>query len=151
MRNILFIVILFVLYSCKTNNNLGNNFYLLEGDRKEDRVIVFCSNKNGIGCDGGLYVVPSYKNHFDSKGNYSEYVLSAKSDKNWIIVETEMVNEKTERYWLVNKHFYMDKNKCDQIDCNSLIQEHVLGPFTHVELLSHLKEYKIMINQSDIK
>ncbi|MEN2436737.1 hypothetical protein AAH994_15070, partial [Weeksellaceae bacterium A-14] len=80
----------------------------------------------------------------------SEYVLSAKSDKNWIIVETEMLNEKTERYWLVDKRFSMDMNKCDQIDCNSLIQKHILGPFTHRELLLHLKEYKIMIDQSDI-
>jgi len=58
------IILIGILSSCNTNN-LGDNIYLLEGDRREDRIIVECTGKSFGDCIGGTYLVPTaYLEHF---------------------------------------------------------------------------------------
>jgi hypothetical protein len=43
------------------DHSLGNNLSLLDGDKEQDRVIVFCLGRSAGACSGGIYVVPSYE------------------------------------------------------------------------------------------
>ena len=112
--------------------DLGNNIVLLEGDRKEDRIIVFCSSPNSNNCYSGVYIVPSlYSNHMDLKGNYEEYVENAKSNSNWIIVKTKMVSTNINRYWIIDKDFKLNVERCGkELDCAKLLQRQVTGPLS---------------------
>src|SRR5690606_25133599 len=94
--------IIYLMASCGCDfygsHDLGNNFSLLEGDKLEDRVIVYCAgNKSGC-CTGGMSVIPTYEEHYDADGKYLEYVEEAKSNERWIIVKTVQKNNKF-RYW----------------------------------------------------
>jgi len=84
-----------MLSSCNSNNNLGDNIYLLEGDRREDRIIVECTGKSFGDCIGATYLVPTaYKEHFNKNGDYSEFVDSVKSDNDYVIATTASVRKR---------------------------------------------------------
>lgn len=134
-----------ILESCcnfQGSHDLGNNFALLEGDTKEDRIIIFCSpRENDSCCRSGLYVLPTYENHYDEKGNYLEYVVKAESDNNWIIIKT---NKKASiRYWFLNKNFELDQ-KFNQSplpreladELKEILNSQIIGPLD-------LKDFKI--------
>ena len=95
----LFLTILFFITSCNCwkemwgDHPLGNNLSLLEGDRKEDRIIVYCSGRDAGACHGGIFVVPTYARHMDRSGNYAEYVETVKSNEKWVIVKTHRIEE----------------------------------------------------------
>ena len=108
------------------DNDLGDNFSLLEGDRLEDRIIVLCSGRSGGACNAGTAIVPVYERHMNREGNYAEYVKSAKSDDKFIVAKTLQIKGKKENYWIVAKGFTLDN--CYKFNCDSIIQSHVEGP-----------------------
>lgn len=108
---------------------LGNNLSLLEGDTKEDRIIVYCTGRSGGACISGIPVVPTYKRHYDSSGqNYAEYVEEATSNKKWVIAKTFQIKEKKENYWIISKNFNIENLDCAKVNCDSILQSHVIGP-----------------------
>ena len=124
------ITIITVLVSCReifSNHSLGSNFSLMEGDKKEDRIIVYCAGKEENECNGGTFVIPRYKDHMIN-GKYAEYVETAKSNNNWIIAKTFQMHAKLEKYWIINKNFTIANLNCDKINCDSIIQSQVIGP-----------------------
>jgi hypothetical protein len=123
------------------DNDLGDNFSLLEGDRTEDRVIVYCSGRSAGACIAGTFIVPSYSRHMDTNGHYAEYVETAKSNDNFIIARTNVLNEKKANYWIINKDFEIAN--CDNINCDSIIQSHVLGPLNLSEFQKKASELNI--------
>jgi len=123
------------------DNDLGNNFSLLEGDRIEDRIIVFCGGRSAGACMSGIPIVPVYSRQFDSEGHYAEYVESAKSNNDFIIARTLQVNDKRENYWIISKSFNLDN--CDKVKCDSLIQSHVFGPLEQNEFQKKISELKV--------
>ena len=123
------------------DNDLGDNFSLLEGDRTEDRIIVYCSRRSADACMAGSPIVPKYSRHMDSEGHYAEYVETAKSNDNFIIAKTLKIKAKRANYWIISKDFGIDN--CDKINCDSIIQSHVLGPFDQNEFQKKISELKI--------
>lgn len=84
--------------------SLGNNIYMLEWDGG-GRIIVQGINIVGNTCYGGEPLIPFYENRYDSIGNYTEYVVDAKSDNNWIIVKTEEKSKRQRKYYIIDKSF----------------------------------------------
>lgn len=134
------------------SHNLGANFVLLEGDRLEDKVIIYCSNKKEKCCTGGVYVIPKYENHYNEQGAYAEYVELAKSDGHLIIAKTIQLNNSTESYWIIDKNFelpekFMDwpleENIAKEFDV--LIQSQVMGPMNLDEFNKKLHEINASI------
>jgi hypothetical protein len=142
---ILLFFTVFALSSCWRqmwgDNDLGDNFSLLEGDRIEDRIIVYCSGRSGGACMAGTYIVPVYSRHMDSAGHYAEYVETAKSNDDFIVAKTLLVKDKTANYWIINKDFKIDS--CEKINCDSLIQTHVVGPLDKDEFQKKISELKL--------
>jgi hypothetical protein len=141
----------FVFCSCSRqawgDNDLGDNFSLLEGDRIEDRIIVYCSGRSGGACMVGTYIVPVYSRHMDSTGHYAEYVESATSNDDFIIAKTLQLQDKRENYWIIDKGFSIDN--CDKINCDSLIKSHVIGPIDKGEFQKRTFELKINLKLDD--
>src|SRR5688572_26018091 len=83
--------LILVTFSCRQmwgDNDLGDNFSLLEGDKIHDRVIVYCSARSAGACIAGTFIVPIYSRHMDSNGRYAEYVETAKANDKFIIART---------------------------------------------------------------
>ena len=119
------------------SHNLGNGLYLLEGDKIEDQIIVYSTNASKIfGASSGRYVLPLYKNHYDSSGRYKEYVEKAESNRHWIVAKSILVKSKKANYWIINKDFNVDKLNFENRNVDSAIQSKIAGPFT-------LDEFKI--------
>ncbi|MEJ0034064.1 MAG: hypothetical protein WDO15_28700 [Bacteroidota bacterium] len=81
MKNLLYFFILLSVASCSTfsgERSLGKNLTIIEGDKEEDRRIVYCPDKNKA-CSEGLKVIPA---------NNSEYVDDVRSNDEWIIART---------------------------------------------------------------
>lgn len=120
------------------DNDLGDNFSLLEGDRAEDRVIVYCSGRSAGACTGGTFIVPVYSRHIDKNGHYAEYVEAAKSNDKFIIARTIQLKEETKNYWII----YKDLNvyNCNDILCDST---EVLGPLNETEFIKKTADLSI--------
>ena len=142
----------FHLGSCKRfcetlgSQNLGNKLTLLDGDRVEDRLIVYCTGTSGGCCFAGIPVVPSNNRRFDSKGRYAEYVTVAASNKNWVLAKTIQVKGKHENYWIISKDFDIKNLDCDKINCDSILQNRVFGPLDSTEFNSKRKTLSIDLN-----
>lgn len=139
---IIIALLVFFTVSCNEwyNHPLGNNLSLWEGDKKEDRIIVYCEGN----CHGGIYVIPTYERHYDSSGqHYAEYVETATSNKKWIIVKTLQIKEKRENYWIISKGFDITHLDCSKSNCDSILQSHVTGPLS-------LNEFKNKVHTLDI-
>ena len=133
------ITLIGILSSCNSNN-LGNNIYLLEGDRKEDRIIVECTGKSFSDCIGGTYLIPkSYKEHI-SNGYYSEFVDNAKANEDYIFASTVCVNNGIRRYWIIDKK---KKKLGKTIDNNS---SYILGTLDLNSFLEERKKSNIRLN-----
>jgi len=138
-----YLMTFFILYGCESSN-LGNKFTLFEGDKLEDRVIVYCTGYSFLACKSGIYVVPTYEKHYDEKGNYTEYVSTAKSDDKWIIAKTVQVKDNKENYWIIEK-FSLDDIDCWNVNCDSIIQSHVIGALEFIEFCNKTKELGITL------
>ncbi len=129
--------------SCKQlwgDYDLGDNFSLLEGDKTEDQIIVYCSGRSGGACYAGIAIVPVYSRQFDKKGNYAEYVEAAKSNDKFIIAQTLQIKDKKKNYWIISKGFKIDN--CDKINCDSIINANVVGPLDSSQFQIKLIELK---------
>jgi hypothetical protein len=119
----------------------------MEGDCKEDRIIVYCGDRSLGACISGIAIVPIYSRQFDKKGNYAEYVEFAKSSNKFIIVQTLQIKDNKKNYWIISKDFNI--GNCDEINCDSIIQSHVYGPFEINEFQEKTSELKINLKFSN--
>ncbi len=145
----IFFILTFLIVSCNEmwgDHSLGNNFNLLEGDRTEDRLIVYCTGKSAGACKGGIPVIPTYARHYDDKGRYAEYVETAKSSGNWILAKSIQIKNKKENYWIISKNFDIENLNCDKINCDSIIQSHVTGPLSIIDFQKKIKELNMSIS-----
>ena len=153
IRKLLCLTLIFGFASCDCgffgSNDLGSNFALLEGDRVEDRVIVYCLAEKGDCCSGGTYIIPSYDEHYFPDGTYREYVASAKSDENWVAVKTQHQNGDI-RYWLLDKTldfdlkaYSSDESSPDYL--NKLIKLKIIGPLIEDEFRKKLYDLNIKL------
>ena len=146
-------VLLFTSCNCEFygSHDLGNNFTLLEGDKLEDRAIVFCSpKKENKCCNGGSYVIPTYENHYNDEGRYTEYVETAKSNENWIIAKSILVEDKTAQFWIIDKNFILDTKYEDWPLSeengkyfSEFVQSRVAGPLDATTFKRKVKELNI--------
>jgi hypothetical protein len=123
-------LIVTLIYSCGVlwgAHDLGNKLTLLEGDKTEDRLIVYCTGYSGGACMAGTPVIPSRQD------SITLYVKDAESNKHWVIARSLRKQNRTEDYWIINKDFNIENLDCDQNDCDSIIQSHVKGPFRRAE------------------
>jgi hypothetical protein len=140
----IFVLALATSYSCNflANNNLGNNFSLLEGDKMEDRIIVYCTGESFGSCYSGVPVIPSRED------TLTLYVIEAKSDADWIIVKTKST-DKTIKYWVVDKRFKMKFEYDDEGKFYEFIQKQVIGPYEKDEFNNQLKDRNINLDFND--
>ncbi|TKC09088.1 hypothetical protein [Pedobacter frigoris] len=135
------VLILFFVSSCSQldNQSLGENLSIWEGDKKEDRAIVYCEGN----CRGGIYVIPSYDRHYDSSGRYAEYLIDAKSNADWVIAKTFMIKHDRRNYWIINKEFNINNLDCEKANCDSIIQSKIIGPLDYQTLKEKNKALNI--------
>jgi hypothetical protein len=132
-----------VIHSCQGlwgAEDLGNKLTLLEGDKTEDRAIVYCTGYSGGACTSGMYVIPSVGNQ------YYMYVETAKSNKYWVIAKTVQIKDKLESYWIINKGFDIENLDCEKNNCDSILQSHVIGPLNLNEFKASLKSLNINLD-----
>jgi hypothetical protein len=126
------------------DNDLRDNFSLLEGDRAEDRVIVYCSGRSAGTCTGGTFIVPVYSRHMDKNGHYAEYVETARSNDKFIIARTIQLKDETKNYWIIYKDLNVDN--CNDMFCDST---KVLGPLNETEFRNKTADLSIALNFSE--
>jgi hypothetical protein len=126
------------------NNDLGDNFSLLEGDKTEDRVIVYCSGRMAEACTSGTFIVPVYSRHIDKSGQYSEYVETAKSNDKFIIARTVQLKDGMKNYWIVHKNLNIDN--CNEMLCDST---KVLGPLSETDFKTKTADLNIELEFSE--
>ena len=141
-KSFIFLIILFVFGACCGffgDNDLGDNFSVLEGDRIEDRAIVYCTEKSGRCCYSGIPVLPSRTDSLTS------YVINANSDKGWIVAKTKRKNGAYD-FWIINKDFKTEFKYDDGGKLYETIQTHVVGPLSELEFTRQVEERHISIN-----
>jgi hypothetical protein len=145
---IISILLSIMLQSCNFcalmgTHKLGKNLYLFEGDRREDRVIIFNDQKSGC-VRGGTYILPTFERHYDNKGtSYAEYVEEVQFDNKWIIVKTDNILEGKKYYWIIDKKYESYQNNCESNDCEGIIFKHIDGPM-------ELEEFSKLLQKNDI-
>jgi hypothetical protein len=140
-RTSLLTFFLMTAISCRQlwgDNDLGDNFSLLEGDRTEDRVIVYCSGRSAGACTGGTFIIPVYSRHMDKDGHYAEYVETAKSNYKFIIARTIQLKDGMKNYWVVYKD--LNIKDCNDMHCDIT---KVLGPLSETEFKSKTLDLNI--------
>jgi len=90
----------------------------------------------------GILVVPSEKRHMID-GKYAEYVKTAVSNKEWVLVKTYQIQEKKENYWIISKDFDITNLNCSTANCDSILQSHVIGPLDSLDFYNFLKARNI--------
>jgi hypothetical protein len=125
------------------DNKLGDKLTLLEGDRLEDRIIVYCNRSKREGCCySGSYFLPLYEDHyFKDKRGYREYIKQAKYNDNYVIAQSVLVEDQTMRYWIIDKDFDLEGSKGSEFD--SIIKAHTYGEFDSITFYKKLEELKI--------
>ena len=94
--------------------SLGNNIYMLEGD-KTTKTIVYGTSIKGKTCYSGEPLIPTYDNQYDSIGNFAEYVVDAKADDNWIIAKTDNKINHRRKYYIINKQHNIETSDAKEI------------------------------------
>jgi len=121
------------------NKELGNRFTLFARDSPEGQYdLIYCARYDIGGCVSGAYVLPTA----DTK--YDMYVPTAKSNDKWIIAKTIQVEDNKENYWIIEK-FSLEDIDCWEINCDSIIQSHVMGAFDFIEFTDKTKELGIKL------
>ncbi len=139
---IFFVLISLLTFSscnyCKLfgDNRLGDKFTLLEGDKTEDRIIVYCTGKSWGCCYTGIPVIPSRTD------SVSRYVIDAVSNEKWIIANT-IKKDNLVSYWIIDKDFDVEFMYDDGGKLYNKIQSHLTGPMDSTRFYQSLKERKI--------
>ena len=111
--------------------DLGDGFYVLEGDGPEDRIIVYNDqDKMAASIASGKTMVPSY-DYWRSDSIECPYVRDVKYNSRWILATVE--HKDTLTYWI------LDKEKS--------LQESVTGPLTKIEYYHMLHNWGIDENR----
>lgn len=142
-------VLVLSMISCNAiwgDHSLGNNLSLLEGDKTQDRVIVYCTGRSWGTCFTGIAVIPVYNRQYDNNGHYAEYVKTAKSNRKWVIVKTYQMREQKENYWIIGKDFNIENVDCSKVNCDSILQSHVTGPLSLDDFNNEKKSLNINLN-----
>lgn len=119
-----------IIYSCnceQSENNLGCNLYIMEGDCVEDRIIVYCNSIEFCDCYAGSCVIPSSARHMRN-GKYSEYVESARANDDWISVKIKQIVKDKYNYWVIIKDDDLENLDRYNSDFDSILQSHIYGP-----------------------
>lgn len=125
---LLTIVVCFVIFLYSTewlwpefngSYDLGKNIYMIEWDGG-GKVIVRGTNIKGNTCYGGEPLIPTYNNEYDSTGNYSEFVLDAKSDNKWIIAKTDNKSNRQRKYYIIKKD-----NGIERLDAQKILKNNI--------------------------
>ena len=97
--------------------DLGDGFYVLEGDAPEDRIIVY-NNQDKIAANiaSGKTIIPSY-DYWRLDSIESPYVRDVKYNSRWVLATVE--HKDTMTYWILDKEKFL--------------QESVTGPLTKIE------------------
>jgi hypothetical protein len=114
---------------------LGNNLYLIDWE-KDNKIIVYCSNKRGRTCYGGAPVIPH---------NYPRevYVQSAKADDKWIIVKAITTENNHYCYYMIDKSFSIDGLNWEVTNCDSIIQSQITGPLDSLNFEQLKNKYNV--------
>lgn len=141
------LLIMLTINSCSCcrlfgDNKLGDNFSLLEGDKTEDRMIVYCTGKSAGCCYAGIPVIPSRSD------SLSLYVSNAVHNDKWIIATTINKN-KTENYWIIDKDFKLEFQYDDGGKLYDMLQKLVIGPLDKINLQQEKERLgiKLAINE----
>ncbi len=141
-----FVLLLLSSCDCKSwgDNNLGREFTLLEGDKINDRVIIYCIGRENPEdcCTGGIPIIPSRED------KSVDYIELAESNDRWIITKS-IGFDKTESYWYIDKHFDTTWEYDDGGVFYNRIQNHVYGPFDKTTFNKELKgkNINLMLNK----
>lgn len=130
IRLLLVVLSAYAATACRSNA-LGNHLYLMEGDQKEDRIIVYCSKTELGECLSGIPVIPRYERQYAPNGHYAEYMDAAVAEREWVMVRTVRVATGRYMYWLIRNNFNLDRWNCARQDCDGTIQHHVIGPLNY--------------------
>ncbi|MEO9514057.1 MAG: hypothetical protein ABJN84_17845 [Flavobacteriaceae bacterium] len=126
--------------NCKLwgDNNLGGDFTLLEGDKINDRLIVYCTSKEKPEdcCTSGIPIIPSRED------KSTDYIEIADYNEQWIIVKGVNI-DKSESYWYINKDFDTSWEYDDGGIFYNRIQNNVYGPYDKSEFEQELKTRNI--------
>jgi hypothetical protein len=116
IKILIFTSILISCDFCKVFNHeesLGSNFSLIEEN------ILYCTSQSC--CNIGFPVIPPK-------------IREVRFNDQWIIVKSiQKVNVIS--YWIIDKEFDIDLDKCAEIKCDSIIKANVFGPFLQKEFL----------------
>lgn len=136
-----------ILGSCDLSEHadLGNKLTIFEGDKPEDRVIVYCTGYSFGYCKAGIYIIPTYEEHYDKTGKYAEYVTTAKSDEKWVIAKTVQIDNNQERYWIIDKGFNIKDVDCQTLNCDSILQSYVIGRLDSQTFAEKVQELDISL------
>ena len=111
--------------------DLGDGFYVLEGDSPKDRIIVYNDQDEFAGnIASGKTMIPSY-DYWRSDSIDSPYVRDVKYNSRWVLAT--VLHKDTLTYWI------LDKEKS--------LQECVVGPLTQKEYQFILHDFGIDENR----
>lgn len=119
---------------------LGNNIYMLEGD-KTTKTIVYGTSIKGKTCYSGEPLIPTYDNQYDSIGNFAEYVVDAKADDNWIIAKTDNKSNHQKKYYIINK-----SNGIERLDAQKILKNNITSYTDSVDFSNACQQYGIRMN-----
>ena len=115
--------------------DLGNNLYMMDWERG-NKIIVYCSRKTGRTCSGGSPVIP----HEHPR---EVYVKSAKANDRWVIVKALTTESDKLCYYLIDKSFNIKNLDWEIVNCDSIIQSHIISTFDSISFEKILKDKNI--------
>lgn len=144
MKYYIIFLSVYLFFSSCTNcsnwgdTNLGGEFTLFDGDKIEDRLIIYCTGRDKVNncCIGGKQIIPPRENKLVN------YVDLAKFNQRWIIAKSISYDEKIS-YWYIDKDFDINWEYDDGGVFYSRIQNNVYGPFEKASFIKVLKDKNI--------
>jgi len=144
MVTLFFIILSYYWCDLWGSHNLGRKFVLLEGDKTEDRIIVYSTLKWGC-CYTGIPIIPPKVND-----KYTSHIDKVKSNQKFIIARS-VNRDGNFSYWIVNKEFEFDLEKWRDKNCDSVLQKNIYGPFKFDSLKKVSDSLKVNISLTKIK
>lgn len=134
----IFQISIFLLISCNWISGeypLGSNLSLWDNDKEKTAIIVYCEGN----CHGGIQVLPTR----ESQTNNGEYVEEAIANKQWAIAKTNMLKNNKESFYIISKNFDIKGLDCSRINCDSILQSHIVGPMDKEGFVNKKKSLNI--------
>ncbi len=127
---IIIILLFFTILSCNSHKPgfLGNNLFIMQGDRTNSQIIVFCLNSDASGCYSGDFIIPNQKNVYD------EHIVDIANHSKYVYVTTYDSKNSLTQYWIIDKRFNEKKESLRGIQSN-----YVKGPFNYSDAETFLR------------